>query len=80
MKTIQFFSKEYLERCAGMQPEQIVVFLDEFSRLHSHKEKPKSRLISIKIPEPLLAAFREKAGRAGTPYQTQIKVLMKKWL
>jgi len=80
MRAIQYFSKEYLERCSGMKPEQILVFLDEFRLLHSRRQKPKSRLISIKIPEPLLSAFREKARQAGTPYQTQIKVLMENWL
>jgi predicted DNA binding CopG/RHH family protein len=80
MRAIQYFSREYLERCAGMKPEQILAFLDEFRRLHSRGEKPESKLISIKIPVPLLTAFREKAGRAGTPYQTQIKILMEKYL
>lgn len=80
MNPVQYFSKEYVERCAGMKPEQILAFLEDFRLLHAGKEKPKSRLISIKMPEPLLAAFREKARQNGVHYQTQIKLLMEKWL
>lgn len=80
MRPLQYFSKEYLEQCRGMKPEQIIAFVEDFRSLHLRREKPKSRLISIKVPEPLLAAFKEKAGHSGIPYQTQIKVLMEKWL
>ncbi|HBE89392.1 MAG TPA: hypothetical protein DDW67_09680 [Elusimicrobia bacterium] len=80
MRPVQYFSKEYLERCSGMKPGQILSFLDDFRRLHARGEKPRSRLISLKVPEPLLAAFREKAGKRGVPYQSQIKILMEKWL
>ena len=41
-----------------------------------HKSKP----ISIKIPEPMLAAFKYKASQEKTPYQTMIKTLMAEWL
>ena len=40
----------------------------------------KSRLISMKVPEPLLEAFKTKARLTGIPYQTQIKRLMNAWL
>jgi predicted DNA binding CopG/RHH family protein len=62
-----------------MTPEQILRFLDDFRRLHgSHPAK--SKLISIKVPEDLLNAFKTRAAIANTPYQTQIKTLMKAWL
>lgn len=80
MRPVQYFSEEYLRRCSGMKPGQVLAFLEDFRLLHSRKAKPKSRLISIKIPEPLLTAFREKARQAGVPYQTQIKIIMEKWL
>jgi len=80
MKSVQYFSKEYLERCASMKPEQIIQFLEDF-RAICLKEKPqKSRLISIKVPGDLLQAFKVKAKLNGTPYQTQIKRLMGDWL
>ncbi len=40
----------------------------------------RGRLISIKIPVPLLSAFKAKAKAAGVPYQTMIKRLMLAWL
>lgn len=93
-KTVQYFSDDYLDQCKSIKPEQIVKFLEEFRALHLRtkhvaqtphqpllKEKPtKSKLISIKIPEDLLKEFKSKAQLAGTPYQTQIKKLMRSWL
>jgi predicted DNA binding CopG/RHH family protein len=40
----------------------------------------KTRLISLKVPEDLLDAFRTKAELHGVRYQTQIKKLMRRWL
>ncbi len=81
MRPVQYFSKEYLERCRSMRPEQIIRFLDDFRLLHAPRERPpKSRLISMKVPEPLLESFKTKARLTGVPYQTQIKRLMRDWL
>jgi len=80
MRPLQYFSKAYLEQCRSMKSEQIVQFLDEFRLLRSLGRPAKSRLISMKVPEPLLEAFKVKARLNGTPYQTQIKRLMKAWL
>ena len=79
MKTVQYFNDEYLERCRGMTPEQILRYLDDFRRLHG-SSPARSKLISIKVPEDLLNAFKTRAAIANTPYQTQIKNLMKAWL
>lgn len=78
-KTIQFFTKEYLERCKGMTPDQIIEFLENYRMLFS-KTQEKSQLISLKIEPALLKAFKQRAQLAGIPYQTQIKKLMKEWL
>jgi predicted DNA binding CopG/RHH family protein len=81
VRPVQFFSKDYLEQCRAMSPEQIVRFLEDFRLLHAPKAVPaKSKLISLKVPEPLLESFRTKARLNGTPYQTQIKRLMHDWL
>lgn len=80
MKTIQLFSDEYLRQCQQMTPDQTVRFLDDFRTLHGSVTRSRSKLISIKIPENLLNAFKARASLAGTPYQTQIKVLMKAWV
>ena len=79
MKAVQYFSDDYLAHCREMSTEQILRFLDDFRRLHGAKPAA-SKLISIKVPEDLLDAFKAKAKLAGTPYQTRIKALMKDWL
>ena len=63
-----------------MRPEQILRFLEDFRRLHAPKPPSKSRLISLKVPEPLLADFKTKAQLNSIAYQTQIKKLMRDWL
>lgn len=80
MRPIQYFSREYLQRCRTMSPEQILRFLEDFRSLRRTAPPRKSRLISLKVPEDLLAAFKEKARLRDIPYQTQIKRLMARWL
>ncbi|MBU2530319.1 MAG: BrnA antitoxin family protein [Elusimicrobia bacterium] len=80
MKSVQIFSKDYLEYCKKMTSAQIISFLEDFRNLHLSKGKPKSRLISIKIPEIMLKSFKSKAQLSGMHYQTQIKILMEEWL
>ncbi len=80
MKTVQYFSDEYLQRCRKMTPDQIIQFLDDFRQLHGAPVRSKSKLISIKVPENLLNTFKMRATLAGVPYQTQIKMLMKEWV
>ena len=78
-KTIQYFTKEYLKRCEGMTPDQIIEFLENYRMLISNKFE-KSQLISLKIQPSLLKAFKLKAELEGSAYQTQIKKLMKEWI
>lgn len=78
-RPLQRFSDAYLERCRELSPEDIVRFLDDFRRLHG-AATTRSRLISLKVPEPLLAAFKTKARLHKVPYQTQIKNVMRAWL
>ena len=86
MKAIQYFSDEYLERCANMTPNDIAQFLDDFRQIHGGKNggeidrNDKSKLISIKIPQTLLDSFRTKAELNNFRYQTKIKELMTDWL
>ncbi|MDH3977904.1 MAG: BrnA antitoxin family protein [Gammaproteobacteria bacterium] len=79
-KTLQYFSQDYLEQCKTMSPDQIIQFLDDFRQLHGSQSNSKSKLISMKVPEDLLNTFKAKAKFSGTPYQTQIKALMKSWV
>ncbi len=79
MRPVQKFSDEYLERCREMSHHEIVRFLDDFRKIHGNR-RSKSQLISIKVPEDLLNAFKAKARLCNMPYQTQIKKLMTWWL
>jgi len=79
MKAIQYFNTEYLEQCRGMTPDQVLRFLEDFRQLHGSKTSA-SKLISMKVPEDLLNAFKTKSKMSNTPYQTQIKILMKEWV
>jgi len=80
MKPVQYFSDEYLQQCQGMTPDQIIRFLDDFRQLHGSGIRSQSKLISIKVPENLLSAFKACATLIGVPYQTQIKALMNAWV
>ena len=82
MKTVQYFTDEYLAQCKSMTPDQIVRFLDDFRQLHGDRTKgrTRSKLISIKVPENLLNVFRKRSALAGVAYQTRIKQLMTDWV
>lgn len=78
MRPVQYFSDQYLEQCKQMTSEQILEFLESFRRM---QEKPvSSKLISLKVPEPVLATFRQQCNLEGVKYQTKIKMLMQNWL
>ena len=79
MRPVQKFSDDYLKRCSEMSPDEIVRFLDDFRRIYG-QERARSRLISIKVREDLLAAFKSKARLHNIAYQTQIKKLMTSWV
>lgn len=78
-KPIQYFNKEYVERCRELTPDQILEFLENF-RVLSSEVPEKCQLISLKIEPSLLEAFKIKSKLSGVAYQTQIKKLMKEWL
>ena len=78
MRPTQFFTDEYLQQCSNATPEQVLEFLENFRLLND--QSAKSKLISIKIPHPLLESFRRKCEVEGVRYQTQIKNLMERWL
>ena len=78
-RPLQRFSDAYLERCRALSPEHVVRFLEDFRKVQG-AVPARSRLISIRVPEPLLAAFKAQARLLGVPYQTQVKTLMRDWL
>lgn len=78
-KAPQMFTRENLDQGKKMTTEQTVRFLENFRKLSS-KTSTQSKLISLKVPESLLEAFRLKSESQGLKYQTQIKKLMEAWL
>lgn len=81
MKPVQYFSDDYLEQCRKMSTKGILEFLEGFRRLAGQgRAKPQSKLISIKIDETLLNAFRRRAALENKKYQTLIKELMQAYL
>ena len=80
MKAVQKFSAEYLEYCKKLKPHEIIQFVEDFRTLHGNNINQKSKLISLKVAEPLLRTFRAKAAAEGIAYQTKIKALMEEWV
>lgn len=78
-KGVQYFTKEYIERCSEMTTDQILEFLEDYRLLVSNVPE-KCKLISLKIEPYLLNAFKQKASLEGCHYQTKIKQLMRDWL
>lgn len=78
-KGVQYFTKEYLERCKDMTHDQILEFLENYRILIANLPE-KCQLISLKIEPSLLNAFKQKAKLKGIPYQTKIKQLMREWI
>lgn len=78
-RAVQYFTKEYLERCKGMSADQILEFLENYRILVSETPE-KCQMISLKIEPSLLNAFKQKAKLNGVHYQTQIKHLMREWM
>ena len=79
-RPVQLASKTQLLEQNLEDVTPIVQFLEDFRNMLDPRARHKSKLISIKIPEPMLAAFKYKASQAKTPYQTMIKTLMVEWL
>lgn len=78
-KAVQYFNKEYVERCRQLTPDQILEFLDDYQKLMLEQPE-KCQLISLKVEPSLLRAFKMKSKLVGVAYQTQIKKLMKEWM
>lgn len=79
MKTVQYFSDEYLEECKKLSPMEIIEFIENF-RILVTSSPSKSKLISLKVPEALLSNFKAKSKLSNIKYQTKIKELMEDWL
>ncbi len=58
----------------------IIEFLENFRQMVDPKAQHPSQLISIKMPVPLLEAFKARAHLLEIPYQTLIKKVMLDYL
>lgn len=63
-----------------MTPTQVASFLEDGRTLFGKKESAASTLISLRVPDNLLATFRAKCELDGVKYQRKIKDLMVDWL
>ena len=75
---VQYITDDYLAQCQSATPKQILEFLESYRLMQAGEDKTK--LISMKITESMLLAFRQKCELNGMKYQTQIKALMEQWL
>jgi predicted DNA binding CopG/RHH family protein len=78
MKTVQYFSDEYLEHCRKLSPTQIARFLEDYRVML--EDEGESKLISVRIPSRLLDAFKRRSAAEGVKYQAKIKTLMREYL
>lgn len=58
----------------------IIEFLENFQKMLDPRAQHPLKLISIKMPVPLLEAFRARSKLVGIPYQTLIKKIMLEYL
>ncbi|MEM7448846.1 MAG: BrnA antitoxin family protein [Myxococcota bacterium] len=81
-RPVQYFSASYLESCRKMTPIQICEFLDSFRIIAAGQARPRMprKLISLRVQESVLTAFKQKSKQLGVPYQSQIQRLMEEWV
>lgn len=78
-RPIQYFTKEYLERCKSLSTDEIIEFVENYRNLVGSTPE-KCQQICLKIEPSLLSAFKFQAALEGVAYQTKIKELMRAWL
>ena len=82
MKSVQYFSKEYLKDCEQMSIEDHIRFLEHDAQLLTEAQPSGAhtaplKLIGIKMPEDLLSILKLRAKREGVPYQSLMKKLLR---
>ncbi len=83
MRTIQYFSDEYLERMRKSTPSQIATFLENYRTLQGEEKtavREKSKLISLRVPTRLLSMLKEAAKKRQVPYQSLMKQMLEEAL
>lgn len=92
---VHYFSDAQSAKGLAMSTEQRLQLLDDFRQFHTSaaavisaassnqqvvENSVKSKLISMKVPEDLLADFKQGSASKGLRYQTQSKPLMRDYL
>jgi predicted DNA binding CopG/RHH family protein len=80
MKAQQLLSDEYLRECLESTLEQRMEFLESFRAFKTGLQEDPTILISMKIKQSLLDAFKLKCSAENSKYQTKIKELMHEYL
>lgn len=75
-KALQKFKKTDL---LPYEASQIADFLEDFQTMIGGQDK-KTKLISIRVPENILEAFKFKAKTKNQKYQSLIVELMRVWI
>jgi predicted DNA binding CopG/RHH family protein len=63
----------------SLSAEETLRFLEDFAKIVHHRDLP-TKLISLRVPENILNAFKVKAKSDGRKYQSVIVNLMRQWL
>ena len=77
MRTVQYFSDQYLEHCKTMTPDQILLFLEDYRKLQA--DLGPLQQINLRVPKNALNAFKAKAQAQGIPYQQKLRELLVQW-
>lgn len=78
-RPIQRFTPAYLRQCAKMTVTQRAQFLEDFRHVAGAASSPR-KLISLRVPQHTLSAFKAKAATLGISYQRKIQELMAEWV
>ncbi len=73
-KTKQINKKENV-----LSPDDAVRFLEDFKKVVYGRDLP-TKLISLRVPENILNAFKTRAKIRNQKYQSVIVELMRKWV
>lgn len=84
MKTVQFFSDDYLAISRKSSPTQIATFLDDYRTLQSNAilrvDRGPTKLISVRLPVRVLSALKSLSKAKQVPYQTLMKEMIERCL
>ncbi len=78
-KGLQKLKKKDLSESGMNDATQIAKFLEDFQLMIAGIDD-KTKMISLRVPENILSAFKFKAEKRNLKYQSLIIDLMRKWI